>query len=354
MLWELQFFFPRWRLSSKFPRGPIGTPSAAGEVKLVFAGDLMVKSGDVPAEFDPQLRQMISSADLLFATLESPIVARDCDRSVRYPEGLRMPPFEMPIGFLEDQIARLGLAPQQVCVSVAANHAGDLGVAGFAESCALLETSGFQIVGRHGEGRHLIDVIDVGDIRLSVLAWTRWMNDEPFTRDEPAVNRQFNLENSCPRALLQAMSFDVAIALPHWGLEMRATPAAANREIAAKLLEQGFDLVVGSHPHMLQPIEIMGGKLCAYSLGNFTYTLSHIAKYGRSWRSCLSGLLQIGVDPKSKKITSYELVPIVEEFAGGVSRVWHIDNYPGPHKRDYQAMISNLFLPSNLSNGPSS
>lgn len=347
LLWELQFFFPKWRLPRTFPRAPIRqSTSSRSHIHLIFAGDLMVKSGDIPVQFDPALQQMMSTADMMFATLESPVVARGPDISVRYPQGVRMPPFQMPISFLEQQIANAGLTPQQTCLSVAANHAGDLGISGFETSCDLISNAGFHIVGRKEDDGQLLKIVEVGGMKLGLLAWTRWMNDEPFSFERPAVNRQLAVEAADLNALLRAADVDFALALPHWGLEMRAQPQANNRKLAETLVKQGFTLVVGSHPHMLQPLEVIDRGLCAYSLGNFTYTLSNICKYGRSWRSCLSGILQVGIDLDGN-ISEYKIIPIVEQYSENGCYVWSIDNYNGPYKNKYMKMIANLFSDSN-------
>ena len=55
----------------------------------------------------------------------------------------------------------------------------------------------------------------------------------------------------------------------HWGDEYTNTPTESEKEIANYLSELGVDLVVGTHPHVVQPIEYIGNTLVIYSLGNF-------------------------------------------------------------------------------------
>ena len=67
---------------------------------------------------------------------------------------------------------------------------------------------------------------------------------------------------------------DFIIANMHWGLEYERIPSREQRELADWLLRQGVDLVIGSHPHVVQPMELRregGGsdRLVVYSLGNF-------------------------------------------------------------------------------------
>jgi poly-gamma-glutamate synthesis protein (capsule biosynthesis protein) len=66
---------------------------------------------------------------------------------------------------------------------------------------------------------------------------------------------------------------DAVVVSLHWGMEYQHEPTARQREIARRLAEAGADLILGTHPHVLQPVEALeaGGRraLVAYSLGNF-------------------------------------------------------------------------------------
>lgn len=61
------------------------------------------------------------------------------------------------------------------------------------------------------------------------------------------------------------------IALPHMGVEYRATAESAKEEVFRALIDHGADLVVGDHPHVVQNSEVYKGKLIAYSVGNFLF-----------------------------------------------------------------------------------
>jgi len=73
---------------------------------------------------------------------------------------------------------------------------------------------------------------------------------------------------------------DFIIANMHWGLEYEQMPSRKQRELADWLMRQGVDLVIGSHPHVVQPMELLRGKdgtpdrLVVYSLGNFISNMS--------------------------------------------------------------------------------
>ena len=65
---------------------------------------------------------------------------------------------------------------------------------------------------------------------------------------------------------------DVVVVLPHWGVEYAAQPTADQRAWAAALVAAGADLVIGNHPHLVQPVETVApGGVVAFALGNFVF-----------------------------------------------------------------------------------
>jgi poly-gamma-glutamate synthesis protein (capsule biosynthesis protein) len=64
---------------------------------------------------------------------------------------------------------------------------------------------------------------------------------------------------------------DVVIATFHWGVEKAAMESAAQQALAAAAAAAGAQLVIGAHPHVLQPLKRQGSALVAYSLGNFVF-----------------------------------------------------------------------------------
>lgn len=77
-------------------------------------------------------------------------------------------------------------------------------------------------------------------------------------------------------ALAKTMA-DIVIVCPHWGIEYTTTPTDVEKMMAKALTEAGADLIIGTHPHVPQPVEVVeadnGNKaLCYYSLGNYVST----------------------------------------------------------------------------------
>jgi poly-gamma-glutamate synthesis protein (capsule biosynthesis protein) len=90
-------------------------------------------------------------------------------------------------------------------------------------------------------------------------------------------------------------SADLVVVSLHWGDEYRAIPTAWQRRVAAELIEAGADIILGHHPHVLQPIEshvARNGRqgLIAFSLGNFISSQNYgVANKNRTHRKALRG-----------------------------------------------------------------
>ncbi len=70
---------------------------------------------------------------------------------------------------------------------------------------------------------------------------------------------------------------DVTIVCPHWGTEYTTTPSKYQKKFAEQMVEAGADLILGAHPHVIQPVETVTSEngnsaLCFYSLGNYVST----------------------------------------------------------------------------------
>lgn len=183
-------------------------------------------------------------------------------------------------------------------LSLANNHGLDAGPDGLGDSLAALAAAGVRPLGAGSSSAAAgaATIIEAGGLRVALLAF----NDVVDPADGPVAlapsddrawpNPDFAAcaEGAiCPpgRAWLDAAALDAVAAaraaadlvlvLPHWGQEYAGAPSARQRAWAAELVAAGADLVVGAHPHVLQPAEPLsaGGRdgFVAYSLGNFIF-----------------------------------------------------------------------------------
>lgn len=86
----------------------------------------------------------------------------------------------------------------------------------------------------------------------------------------------FHAFSEYPSSLVDAITQEDAagrfvIVYPHWGNEYQFEPSSAQREAATMFIDAGADLIIGAHPHVIEPIELVDGVPVAWSLGNFIF-----------------------------------------------------------------------------------
>ena len=170
-------------------------------------------------------------------------------------------------------------------VTTANNHCLDRGVQGALRTVEVLHQAGIKQTGvylsrQDREGRAC--VMEANGIRIGLIGWTFSVNgnEGKMSADEREwmVGRTGNQERMVQDiALCREAGAEFIIAFPHWDVEFESAPASSTRKLAAWLLEQGVDAVLGSHPHVVQPVEYLTVEreagpytgLVAFSMGNF-------------------------------------------------------------------------------------
>lgn len=176
----------------------------------------------------------------------------------------------------------------------ASNHSADQGIIGL-NNCVSFWKSHPEVLMtgiNDGNGGEIdIPVLTIDGITFAVLNYTYGPNMEVIP--EP-VRGRFNMlcnwdENTGgidfttihPKVLtdIEAASriADVVIVCPHWGTEYTTRPSAYQKEFAQQMTQAGADLIIGTHPHVVQPVEWVESEngnraLCYYSLGNYVST----------------------------------------------------------------------------------
>jgi poly-gamma-glutamate synthesis protein (capsule biosynthesis protein) len=207
--------------------------------------------------------------------------------------------FNMPAAYLRGIVEQSGAPTQQWYLSVANNHSGDIGPDGLSSTVRYLRSLGVHPIGARIEGQPPFAVVERAGLRIGISAWTHWLNlPEARAWRSPEML-------SVPWQELRALHrLDCLIGSGHWEYEWQHFPHAATRTLAHQLGDAGFDLIIGSHPHVLQPLEWLGDTLCAYSLGNFCSGL------GPSWaaRMCNVLVVDLGTEgPYRGKVVGYQL-----------------------------------------------
>ena len=174
----------------------------------------------------------------------------------------------------------------------ATNHALDKGKRGVLNCLSYWEENHPEIgvlgIQDSQEEQNEIYVQETNGIRIAILNYTYGTNGIPLPEDMPcAVNLMDKGKMAEDIAKAKEIS-DFVIVCPHWGTEYVLQETDYQKNYAEFLLEQGVDLVLGTHPHVIEPVEMMQDEegnemLVYYSLGNYVNcTSSETADIG--WR----------------------------------------------------------------------
>jgi len=252
--------------SSSLPVTPL---PGAGDRTLLFVGDVMLSRGvgaKMRVEKDwcypfHEVAGTLRAADLTYANLECPI--SDQGRNLHHLYSFRADPQTLE-GLKE---AGFGV------VSQANNHAYDWGPAALLDSLERLQAAGIRTVGagQNDLEAHYPAIVDVGGLKVGFLAYVGIEPREATAEvDRPGVAW---LE---PERVLADIRFarplvDVLVVCPHWGVEYAPKARLEEVKLARSMIDAGADVIVGSHPHVVQPLEQYHGRWIAYSLGNFIF-----------------------------------------------------------------------------------
>ena len=156
-------------------------------------------------------------------------------------------------------------------VSLANNHAFDKGEKGILNSVSYWKRYNDVITaGSYDslDSRNDIKIYEKNGIKYAFLSYTTGINGNSLNGKDYLVNLydKEKVKEDIDKVLDKT---DIIIVAMHWGNEYTNEPTNSQREIAEYLSSIGVDLIIGTHPHVVQPIEYINDTLVIYSLGNF-------------------------------------------------------------------------------------
>ena len=225
--------------------------SAAGDCAL--GGDLRSGSNRFMRELNNQdgdysyfLREVypvFSTDDLTIVNMEGTFT--ESKRSADKTYALSAPP----------ELVEIFTSGSVEAVTIANNHTKDYLQKGYDDTVSVLEDAGIAYF-----GDEYTAIVDIKGVRIGMFGYTMWWSDKSI-KEKIAVSI---------RALRESGA-DIVIAYYHWGIELDYYPSAYQIDLAHHTVDSGADLVLGSHPHVLQGIEEYNGVNIVYSLGNFCF-----------------------------------------------------------------------------------
>ncbi len=239
------------------------------QVRMLFAGDVMQHTPQITAarkaggfDYSPvfaAVRPRFDSADLVVVNLETTLT-----RSARYTG---YPCFRSPIALAE------ALREAGVDAAVLANnHCCDGGAAGIRTTAEVLDSCGILRTGVFTDSldrqkRHPL-LLACRNVPIALLNYTYSTNGIPVPKGAEVNRIDTARMVSDIREARNRGARCVAVCI-HWGNEYERHPNAEQRMIASTLRRAGADLIIGHHPHVVQPYEADSTHVVFYSLGNF-------------------------------------------------------------------------------------
>ena len=164
-------------------------------------------------------------------------------------------------------------------VSMANNHLGDGGMYGVSDEIGYLDRLG---IAHAGAGPNLNEArkaawLTAGGIRIAVLAYC-WIAPMEYwaTSSSPGSSGYSIYEVTTDIADAKAAGADYVIVMPHWGLEYTDELMPEQSADAARMIDAGANLVLGSHSHWFGPMQQVGAdSLVFYSLGDLVFDWTH-------------------------------------------------------------------------------
>ncbi len=200
----------------------------------------------------------------------------------------------------------------------ASNHSLDKGIEGISDTIGFWKKNypeiSFLGVHESADDAKRICVKRLGNIKIALLNFAEAMNfhmmplGKPYIVDRMRKKDKKKIRAKIMRAREQA---DLVIVMPHWGIEYMYEPVGSQKEWARSFAEYGADLIIGTHPHVLEYTETIvtsdGRRVpCLYSLGNF---ISCQIIPGTT----LGGMADITVSVENGKavVSNAEIIPLI-------------------------------------------
>ena len=311
---------------------PEAVPEPAAEpepeparVTLLAVGDDLIHncvywSAETPEggyDFTPffdDIRPIVQQYDLACINQET-ILVSDPALYANYPS------FGSPVQ-VADALAQTGFS----VITGATNHCFDKGETGILDTCRYWREHYPEIttLGIHDSEADaaVIPIVEKNGIRIAMLNFTYGLNNS-MPEKRWMVDMLSSTDTVCGRIAQAKQEADFVIVFPHWGTEDELSPDESQLRWAQEMADAGADLIIGGHPHTLQPTGLLTAAdgrdvPVYYSLGNF---LSH----QKEMINLLGGMASVTIckDEAGAYVEHYELLPTVNLITKNPDTGWY-------------------------------
>lgn len=250
------------------------------DISLLFAGDVLLsnhhlnlydkKNAKIHGILSKDLVDIMNSVDVMMINQEFPFSTR----------GTKM----------EDKQYTFRVNPNRVnifpemgidIVTLANNHTLDFGTDALLDTIDTLDNAKIKHVGagKNLEEAKLTKSFEINDKKIAFLGASRVIPVYEWNamKEQPGLFTTYD-----PTLLLEEIKIaknnnDIVVVYVHWGIERAQYPKDYQRNLGKQYIDAGADIIIGSHPHVLQGIEYYKGKPIVYSLGNFIFGSSNFS-----------------------------------------------------------------------------
>ncbi len=242
-------------------------------ISLVAAGDILMhntviaagKHGDVYNfdQFFTPVKHLIEEGDYASVDLETALAGP----STGYTG---YPAFNSP-----DNIADALKSNGFDLVVTANNHTMDRGYQGALRTLDVLRQAGLDTSGTYktAEEKKNFLIKDIRGVKVGFLTYSYGTNGIALPSGKPYFFNSLDRDKVMTDITALRPNVDLLVLILHWGVEYSPYPTEQQRKLAIAFFQQGADVILGSHPHVIQPMEVMKingqDKFVIYSMGNF-------------------------------------------------------------------------------------
>lgn len=237
-------------------------------VKISLVGDVFLSNMDYTKGFgvgarllnegvkllNPDTIRSSCACDVLFGNLESPLIEDDTFvKNGCFAGSVKFTSILQTLGFN--------------ILSISNNHILEQGIDGFLSTTNALEKADIKYVGKNSEAKSNIEIIEVKGLKFGFAGFNA-IKDLP----NPNMHAELTYDNVI-RTLdeMDWIGLDYKLVSFHWGDEYIHIPSFEQIALAHKIIDYGADVIIGHHPHVIQPIEKYNNGIIIYSLGNFIF-----------------------------------------------------------------------------------
>lgn len=271
-------------------------PEQKREISILFLGDIMFdryirqvaekKGNDFVFE---KVKNLLDGNDLVVANLEGPITD-NVSKSVNTEFGSRENFY-----FTFDKSISKTLFDQNIkLVSIGNNHILNFGEGGLEDTKKYLSESKVDYFGDPKNLDNNYFIKEINGTKIGFVSYNQFGGSSEKTTDNIKAIKN---------------TVDVVVVYAHWGKEYEKASSNYIKDLAHGFVDVGADLVIGSHPHVVQDVEEYKGKRIYYSLGNFIFDQYFSAETQRGLA------VKVVVDPNNKSF-AFEEIPLILEKNG--------------------------------------